>query len=56
MSLSGVGTVLAPLALLPVVLGGADVDYKERSALSHTRYATVENFGSEVIAPLTPAN
>jgi hypothetical protein len=49
MSLSRVGKVLAPLALLPVVLGCADVNYKERSAVSQTRYATVENFGSEDI-------
>ena len=33
----------------PVVLGCADVAYQERSALTHTRYATVENFGKEQI-------
>jgi hypothetical protein len=42
--------MLAPLGLLPVVLGCADVNYRERSALSHSRFATVENFGDENIS------
>ena len=46
----GRSPVLAPLVLLPVVLGCADVSYRERSTLTHTRYATVENFGDEHIA------
>jgi hypothetical protein len=50
MGLSAVTRIIAPLALLPVVLGCADVSYQERSMLSHTRYATVENFGDEQIA------
>jgi hypothetical protein len=49
MGLSRVRSIVAPLALLPVVLGCADVSYQERSALSHTRYAAVENFGDEQI-------
>ena len=32
------------------MLGCADVSYRERSTLAHTRYATVENFGDEYIA------
>jgi len=47
--LSRVWRIVAPLALLPVVLGCADVAYQERSVLTHTRYATVENFGEEPI-------
>jgi hypothetical protein len=47
--LSRAWKIVAPLALLPVVLGGADVAYGERSALSHTQYAIVENFGEEQI-------
>ena len=43
MSLSRAWKIVAPLALLPVVLGCADVAYQERSALSHTRYAMVED-------------
>jgi Zn-dependent protease with chaperone function len=35
--------------LLPLLLGCAGVSYRDRAALSHTRYATVENFGDEVI-------
>ena len=50
MGLSDVLRVLAPLVLLPAVLGCADVGYRERSTLAHTRYATVENFGDEHIA------
>ena len=49
MGLSRVRSIVAPLALLPVVLGCADVTYQDRSALSHTRYAAVENFGDEQI-------
>ena len=49
MGLSRARRIVAPLALLPVVLGCADVAYQERSALTHTRYATVENFGEEQI-------
>jgi hypothetical protein len=49
--LSDVLRIFAPLVLLPVVLGCADVSYRERSTLAHTHYATVENFGDEQIAP-----
>ena len=49
MGLSRAWKIVAPLALLRVVLGGADVAYGERSALSHTRYAIVESFGEEQI-------
>jgi hypothetical protein len=48
-SLSRAWRIVAPLVLLPVVLGCADVAYRERSSLTHTRYATVENFGEEQI-------
>ena len=50
MSLSRVRSIVAPLALLPVLLGCADVTYQERSTLFHTRYSAVENFGDEQIA------
>jgi hypothetical protein len=50
MGLSDVLRVRAPLILLSVVLGCADVTYREGSGLAHTRYATVENFGDEHIA------
>ncbi|HEY7141526.1 MAG TPA: hypothetical protein VIE44_15595 [Methylomirabilota bacterium] len=50
MSLSGAVRILAPFALLPLVLGCADVGYRERSTLTHTRYATIENFSDEPIA------
>ena len=50
MGLSDVRRVLAPLVLLPVMLGCAEVGYREQSTLAHTRYATVENFGDEYIA------
>lgn len=50
MGLPRVVRVLAPLLLLPVMLGCADVSYRERSSLAHTRYAAVENFGDEYIA------
>jgi hypothetical protein len=46
----GVARIFAPLVLLPLVLGCSDLSYRERSTLGHTRYATVENFGDEVIA------
>jgi hypothetical protein len=49
MRLAGVLRALAPLALLPVVVGCADVTYRERATLSHTRYAVIENFGDEDI-------
>ena len=32
------------------MLGCADVGYRDRSTLAHTRYAAVENFGDEYIA------
>ena len=50
MGLPSVVRVFAPLLLLPVMLGCADVSYRERSTLAHTRYAAVENFGDEFIA------
>jgi hypothetical protein len=49
MGLSRLRSIVLPLALLPVVLGCADVTYQERSVLSHTRYSAVENFGDEEI-------
>lgn len=49
MRLGGVLRALAPLALLPVVMGCADVSYRERTTLSHTRYAVIENSGDEDI-------
>jgi hypothetical protein len=51
MGFSDVFRVLAPLVLLPVVLlGCADLGYRERSTLAHTRFATIENFGDEQIS------
>jgi len=50
MSLSDALRILAPLVLVPAVLGCADVSYRDRSTLTHTRYATVENFGDQQIA------
>jgi hypothetical protein len=50
MGLSTALRILGPLFLLPMVLGCADVSYRDRSTLAHTRYATVENFGGEYIA------
>jgi hypothetical protein len=35
--------------LLPLVVGCSGVNYRERSTVSHTRYATIENFGDEQI-------
>jgi hypothetical protein len=49
MGLSEALWILAPLGLFPVVMGCADVGYEDRSTLSHTRYATVENFGADRI-------
>ena len=51
MGLSSVLRVLAPLVLLPVVLGCADggPNYHDRSTLSRSWYATIENFGDEEI-------
>jgi hypothetical protein len=50
MGLSGVVRIVAPLLLFPLVLGCADVNYRERSTLAQTRYATIENFGDEQIS------
>jgi hypothetical protein len=50
LGLSNALRILAPLALFPMVVGCAEVSYRDRSTLSHTRYATVENFGDEQIA------
>jgi hypothetical protein len=43
--------LLTPLVLLPVVLGCADVgqNYRERSTLTRSWYATIENFCDEEI-------
>jgi hypothetical protein len=49
MGLSGVFRALALPVLLPVIAGCAEMSYRERSTLGHTRYATVENFGDEQI-------
>jgi hypothetical protein len=50
MGLSGVLRIPAVLVLLPVLVGCAGVNYRERSTVSHTRYATVQNYGDEPIA------
>jgi hypothetical protein len=47
--LSGVFRLLASIVVLPLIVGCAGVRYQERSTLSHTRYATIENFGDETI-------
>ena len=50
MALSGALRILASLGVaLPVIAGCAGVGYREQSTLSHTRYATIENFGDEEI-------
>jgi hypothetical protein len=48
--LSGVLRVLAALAFLPLIAGCAGVGYREYSTITHTRYATIENFGDQEIA------
>ena len=50
MSLWGaIRTVAAPLVLMTLVVGCAGVEYRERSTVAHTRYATVENYGDQLI-------
>lgn len=51
MGLSKVLRVLTPLLLLPVVLGCADggLNYHDRSTLTQSWYATIENFCDEEI-------
>jgi hypothetical protein len=49
MRLAGVLRAIVPLMFLPVVVGCADVNYRERATLSHSRYAVIENFGDEDI-------
>jgi hypothetical protein len=49
-ALQGVLRMLALLAVvLSVMVGCAGVNYRERSTLSHTCYATIENFGDKAI-------
>jgi hypothetical protein len=47
--LSSVLRILASLAFLPLIVSCAGVGYRERSTVSHTRYATIENFSDEEI-------
>src|SRR5262245_9734738 len=49
MCLSDAFRALAALLLLVVVAGCADLGYRERSAVTHTRYATVQSFADEEI-------
>jgi hypothetical protein len=51
LGLSKVFRALSPLALLPVVLGCADggLSYRDRSTLTQSWYATIENFCDEDI-------
>jgi len=51
LGLSRVLRLLTPLALLPVALGCADggLNYRDRSTLTRSWYATIENFGDEEI-------
>jgi hypothetical protein len=49
MGLSG-SRIFAALAFVLLVTGCAGVEYRERSTLVHTRYATLENYGD---APIT---
>jgi hypothetical protein len=51
LGLSNVFRALTPLVLLPVVLGCADggLNYRERSTLTQSWYATIENFCDEEI-------
>jgi hypothetical protein len=51
LGLSKVLRVLTPLVLLPVVLGCADgsLNYRDRSTVTQTSYATIENFCDEEI-------
>jgi hypothetical protein len=46
---SSLRTLVALAIVLPVAAGCAGVGYREHSTLSHTRYATIENFGDEEI-------
>ena len=41
--------IIVALAMLPVIVGCAGLEYRDQSTLSHTRYATIENFGAEAI-------
>ena len=52
MGLSGVFRTLPSLVLVMLVAGCAGVDYRERSTVTHTRYATVENYGDQLITAL----
>jgi hypothetical protein len=50
MALRGSLRILASIGVaLPLVAGCAGISYRDRSTLSHTRYATIENFGDEEI-------
>ena len=49
MCLSQVLRALAPIALLPLIVSCAGVNYRERATISQTRYATIENFSDEEI-------
>jgi Zn-dependent protease with chaperone function len=49
MCLSDALRVLTAQTLLPIIAGCADLGYRERSKLVHTRYATVQSFGDEEI-------
>jgi hypothetical protein len=49
MGLSQVLRVIAPLVLLPLIVGCAGVSYRDRATVFQSRYATVENFGDEEI-------
>jgi hypothetical protein len=51
MGLSDVLRMVAPLLLFPLVVGCADVGYRERSTVAHTRYATIENYADEQFLP-----
>jgi len=47
--LSSTLRILASFAFLPLIVSCAGVGYREHSTVSHTRYATIENFGDEEI-------
>ncbi len=50
MALWGTLRILASLGVvLPTVVGCAGVGYREQSTVTHTRYATIDNFGDEEI-------
>src|SRR5262245_10017615 len=49
MRLSDGFRTLVPFLMLPLVVGCAEVSYRERSTVAHTRYAIVQDYGDEQV-------